>query len=389
MKPGTYSSSRGTDGGDHPLAWASVGVVAPLRPAFQTTCDNGDSKGNSGSITSTSSHPTNYCAWKENLMDCLTLLQRDLSQTKSWVFVGSPEMATLTYYVSMQWKAATSTTNNVNGNEARDSGQLSQHDWNITTRRNSCQNLLYLGIPPPQSSSAVSPQHINDHGGWTIPNHQKGEGPVNYGKQNPWCMDCLKCWNVLLSPLSSAASTPTSTSTSPPSLPLAQELQYLEYLAVEYARDVSVPSVAGNTTQETTAYYLRSKRPQVCVLHTGMLDATIPFVDTTSSDSTMMPDAIFHDNMGRFISLLQRSCSNVIWVTLHAVVESDEIVQTNCQLRRWNNGVLEFLERNRFNNVYIVDVWEKSLRTDFVTNLKVGKKFYSQLARLFVAVMLI
>ena len=152
---------------------------------------------------------------------------------------------------------------------------------------------------------------------------------------------------------------------------------------------MSIPSIAGNTTQETISYYLKSKRPQVCVLNVGMLDANIDFGSNQSlSSTTIIPDGLFRENIVRFISLLQRSCQNVIWVTLHGVVESQDIKTTNCQLQRWNRIVLDFLSERNFNNVYVVDVWEASVRSDFVSNLILGKKFHSQLARLFVAAML-
>ena len=152
---------------------------------------------------------------------------------------------------------------------------------------------------------------------------------------------------------------------------------------------MSIPSIAGNTTQETISYYLKSKRPQVCVLNVGMLDANIDFGSNQSIPSTtIIPDELFRDNMARFISLLQRSCQNVIWVTLHAVVETSTLKTSNCQLQRWNRIILDFLSKRNFSNVYVVDVWKASVQSDFVTNLKLGKKFHSQLARLFVAAML-
>jgi hypothetical protein len=176
-------------------------------------------------------------------MDCLTLLQRDLSHKKSWVFIGSAEIASLTYYASMQFMAATTASRKKDDHD--DSDGIHQNGWNVTTRRNSCQNLMFYqenGLPSSRQQK---------NGGWLLPDPNKGEGPTQYGKQHPWCMDCRNCWNVMLQQRhpSSSSQTPSLLSSklsNPPSslrsssleTPYDPELQTLEYLAVEVSKAI-------------------------------------------------------------------------------------------------------------------------------------------------------
>ena len=246
-----------------------------------------------------------------------------LPQTSKWVFLGDTGMAHIPYFLSRQWPF--------------------EGNFTTTTRRNPCQSLMYYGLPPP------------DHG-WKAPS--LGEGPAK--EDRPFCSDCSNCWNVGLN---------------------SSDLS-VEYLVVEYARDVSVPSQVTATTQETVAFYLNhqysySEKP-ICVASAGVHDAAIQ--PPLTQDNYLR-------NVEDYLGRLLETCDSVIWINLHAVVETKDTVQRNCRLQQWKNGFLEIISDRSYDNVYVMDIWEKSFHADFVRPTQLGQKFYASLARLFRSLM--
>jgi hypothetical protein len=319
------------------------------RPAFPLNC----------TTTPNSPYPDRYCTWNKNLKDCLEMLHQTMNKTDSWVFLGGPEVATLAHYVSMKWQS---------------SFPSSAPEFHVTSRRNPCQNLLYYELPPPNHD-------------WVPPDPSKGEGPVQFGLENPYCMDCKKCWNVLIESESAYPPSSSPRPTFPPSstgidagtnATFKERHRTIEYLVVEYARDVSIQTLVTSTTQETAAYYLGLKRPDVCVVSVGLWDAAI---------HPPVPQSLFVTNVERYISLLQRVCHNVVWISVPAVVEDVSIRQTNCRLQEWNAGIVTMLQSRDFNNVYVLDIWDKSMETDHVGFVELHRKWYASLARLFATVM--
>jgi hypothetical protein len=277
-----------------------------------------------------------YCSWNADLQDCYQKLEQEMKHTSSWVFLGGPDMSTLADYVSRKWPYQNATVN-------------------VSTRRNPCQNLLYYGLPPPRHS-------------WQPPNASLGEGPTGYGLEHPYCADCRNCWNVLLD----ASVNDTVNNVATPNR------RYVEYLVVEYARDVSVQTSITNTTQDTVSYYLRLKQPQVCVVSVGLYDATI----ANQSNDT------FLKNVDRYLSLLQRPCGVVVWLSIPAIVEDESEPQhKNCELQQRNVAIMEMLTEKNFHNVYILDIWEKTLQSDHSGYLQLSNRFYGSLARFIVAFM--
>lgn len=267
-----------------------------------------------------------YCSWNTTLQDCYETLMPTFHKQPSWVFLGDAGMANIPYFLSVQWPV----------------GNLT-----INTRRNPCQNLIYYGLPPP-----------ND--GWKAPNSEQGEGPAGLGKERPYCMDCTNCWNVGMT-----------------SGTQADDLS-VEYLVVEYARDVSLPSRVTKTTQETAAFYLGRKPPSVCVASAGLNDAAI---------QPPVTQELYLQNADKYLGLLQRTCKHVIWLSLHAVVEGDDIVPTNCKLQQWKNAFLGLIEMRDYDNVYVLDIWDKSFHADFHNPTRLGQRFYASLSRLFKSLM--
>eukprot|EP00934_Nitzschia_sp_Nitz4_P001851 Nitzschia sp. Nitz4//scaffold3_size479765//93791//94819//NITZ4_000036-RA/size479765-processed-gene-0.56-mRNA-1//1//CDS//3329550566//1851//frame0 len=270
--------------------------------------------------------PTNYCVWSESNNDCLDLMSRNLQGSPTWVFLGDSEMVHIVSYLSQ--------------NEVWPFGGAPS----IKTRRNPCHNLLYYGLPPPEA-------------GWQNPNATNGEGPIGLGLKTPFCMDCKNCWN----------------------LRMAGTLErYVEYLVVEYARDVSIPSLVTKTTQETAVYYLNQAPPAVCIASAGLLDASI--------DPTISVE-VYKGNADKYVGLLQRTCQQVVWITIHPVVESDVVPQTNCQLREWNTAFVNLLKERNYDNVWVVDIWDASFEAHYNSETKLMEQFFATLAEMFKTLM--
>ena len=273
----------------------------------------------------------NFCRYNTTLEECYRLLMPILHEQPSWVFLGDYNMQQLSYFISMKWPFT---------------------DLTITSRRNPCQNMNYYRLPPPIH-------------GWVPPNPLKGEGPIGYGKDHPYCMDCMDCWNVLMT-----NGPPINNDTA----------QYVEYLVVEYTRDVSLPTEVSTTTQETAAYYLQSKSPAVCVATAGLNDAAI--VPSISTD-------VYLANVDAYITLLRNTCRHILWIGMPAILEQDAASpsQNNCQLYAWNQLVYSWIGSKNYSNVYAIDIWTESLQTDHISSLRLSPKFYATFARLFTSLM--
>jgi hypothetical protein len=95
---------------------------------------------------------------------------------------------------------------------------------------------------------------------WVPPNHTLLEGPISHGLQNPDCNDMRSTWGVhrCKAPATGSAAA-------------------LEFLGVEYARDVEMQNALFNTTQDSAIHCLRrsADRASAIVVNTGIHDALL------------------------------------------------------------------------------------------------------------------
>lgn len=309
------------------IANTEYGSEAPLRPERLACVDDGSR------ILLPRSR---YCAWNNTLQDCYETLMPVFHKKQSWIFLGDENIANIPYYLSLQWPA--------------------NNTLKVLTRRNPCQNLVYYGLPPPDT-------------GWRQPDPQLGEGPIGIGLQRHFCTDCRNCWNIAME--SAGSGTQSSSDVG--------HAVSVEYLVVEYARDVSLPSRWTNTTQQTVTHYLNQKKssPSVCVATAGLNDAAI---------QPPISQEVYLQNVDNYLDQLQRTCDSVIWIGLNAVVEGgNQVLQSNCRLRKWNDGLRKLLEARNYEKLYFIDIFDQSFHTDFDSPTRPGKKFYASLSRLFKA----
>jgi hypothetical protein len=275
------------------------------------------------------SHSARYCAWETSLDDCKQLFSESLGNKRKWFFMGDSNMW-LVYKVLRNRKVK------------EDQWQVQKIDYNR------CNRTFYFGYELPEEN--------------VRPNFSLGEGPMHPTSlgMGPYCSDLSWAFNMRMG---------------------GDEQSFAEFLVVEFARDVEAPSLTTGTTQETVAKYLQtnyssSVSDTVCVANTGLHDMMIPGITK----------GIFIHNMRDYMGKLSESCGSVVWVTLGATLNLKKYPQRMWRIRAWNDAVLVLLELE-FPNIFILDVFPKSLHTKHVDNTHFVTKYYKELAKLFLGLL--
>ena len=172
------------------------------------------------------------------------------------------------------------------------------------------QTSLYMGLTPPVR--------------WARPNHSRMEGPFHYGLANPGCSDMRSWWITIACPKAGPGVT-------------------IEYLGVEFARDVAMQSTVAPTTQESTAIYLRGRPPpSVVVFNVGLHDVVVGTSPPNVADRPW-PD-IYEENLRWFLSLLRPALApgaRFVHLTTTTIRDSEDIAP------QYNPAVADFNARLR------------------------------------------
>ncbi|CAC5392734.1 unnamed protein product [Mytilus coruscus] len=163
---------------------------------------------------------------------------------------------------------------------------------------------------------------------WTKPSST--EGPYSYGLTHPFCTDCSGCNSALYN---------------------CGEIK-IEYISVEYARDVEIQSTTSNTTQEAVSLYFNSNFTNVCVVNSGFHDMVLP----------ALTDRLYVKNVHFYVQHLVQTCQNVIWISTTAVRGDKGFPQNNRRIQLWNRLIKEML-RNKFPKVGFMDFFSISNST--------------------------
>ena len=270
-----------------------------------------------------------YCYWKpedNHLNDCHALMAPFLKGKPKWTLLGDSTMRLLYAFTE----------------------HLFPYKRKLGER---CHQETYFGFPE------------NNIDMWVPPNHSSSEGPVFFGamKGNEFCSDCSGCASAKKAALFNRS---------------------LEFLSVEFARDVEVPTAHTKTTQETVALYLdqevSSATDHVCVVNTGLHGMTV-FNDTSK---------YVENNRWYIDQLLGSKCGSLVWISISATLELPPYGNLNWKLKEWNDSFREVL-RVEYPQVFYVDIWDKSAVTEHNDNVHLkNKEFYEPLAdTLFVSLM--
>ena len=182
---------------------------------------------------------------------------------------------------------------------------------------------------------------------WSLPDLGK-EGPHVFGLEHPGCHDCSHChgWR-------SGETRPS-----------------VEYIPIEFARDVEYQTKSTRTTQETASLYLARRPRDICVVSAGIHDISIP----------QITDKQFFLNVGFYLQQLRRGCVRIVWVTMSCTESNPKYPQKDDRIRRWNEELL----RHDFPEIaVVVDVYPMSTTFSHEDNLHLEKKYYAELAKAF------
>ena len=264
-----------------------------------------------------------YCKWNQTLHQDCKILSAIKGNYQHWTFLGDSTMM-------------------LTARLANFSSKYEREPMHVARGR--CSQLKHLGFSALQS---------ND---WVKPNATMGEGPAMYGLEHPSCKDCSGCNSYRLG-----------------------LNQTLEYLAVEFARDVEMQTSMTKTTQETTALYLSrlGDYGTACVVNSGVHDLAI---------QPKIGMHVYVANVKEYLTLLQPVCDALIWLGTSSCLENPRHPQRNVDIVQWNHGVYNMLARE-MPEVYVIDLYEKSNRTEHKDNIHLQHYFYKELGDFFLSLM--
>lgn len=190
---------------------------------------------------------------------------------------------------------------------------------------------------------------INRNAVWKPP--PPDAGPVLYGLEHHWCTDCSGCNSQFFTGAGATNS----------------------YIAVEFAKDVEMQSVFGNTTQETLIHFLKTQpKHDVCVVNSGIHDQAIVNLTTTQ----------YVANVRAYLNALRTVCDLLVWVETTAP-DTDDRPQKMSKTSVWNHAVNTMILRD-FPDIYIVGVEAASVHWHHTDNVHLDSIWYRTLAKLFI-----
>jgi len=137
----------------------------------------------------------------------------------------------------------------------------------------------------------------------------------------------------------------------------------VEYLPVEFARDVEFPVLAGpasgrtSTTQASVGMYLARSPRDLCLVNSGLHDAQLGQRELFGQGN--LTDEQYVRNVADYITALQPGCRKIVWMATTAVCGQPLYPQKNADIKIWNAKVLQLL-RTRFPEVSWVDLFHMS-----------------------------
>ena len=205
---------------------------------------------------------------------------------------------------------------------------------------------------------------------WNKPS--RTQGPTMYGLGHPYCSDLAGFTNNMYQSDDGE--------------------HYMEYLVVEYAQDVENQTPETETTQETTALYLKKQlhdknmtsNDNVCVLNTGIHDQNLCRNLTHLNEC----EDAYLQNVASYLKLLDPVCGKFIWIGITPVRGDEEQAQRNNVSTSWNEGVRSLGSRLFPTKLFYIDVWNTSSKFEHKDNVHFADAAYYQgLAGLFTKLM--
>ena len=281
-----------------------------------------------------------YCKWtgKGNIqqnathgLGCSDLLS-SIQKTRHIVFLGDSTMAYLFEQFMPQIKEIFPSLRRRKTSQKKNSKQ--------------CPRLDYFGLPLKQETAE----------NWLEP--QKGvEGPSPFAAwTTPFCMGCNRC---IFQKFADQSNNVT-----------------VEYIGLEYARDVEYQTNVSHTSQETVSLYLKSQALDTskvtCIANAGFHDLTVQYQTVDQ----------YVENVHFYLDHFHHLCGTIIWVGLSKTLNNKDFPQTHDNITKLNNALFETLAASpdRWNHLKILDVYDAGQNFRMKDNLHFFGRYYRVLS---------
>lgn len=210
-----------------------------------------------------------------------------------------------------------------------------------------CNFLEYMGL---------------DKGTWVPPRlGLEGPHPKLFGGKNPFCSDLGCHFGVCNEHYAQSWYCPGSRPEPPPcASPPCSGGRVLEYLPVEFSRDVEQPGRNTTTTQESVGLYLKRDPRDLCVVNTGTHDMQCtgePAPEHPWRNHTVVDDDMTYvKNVADFIAAITPGCKRMIWLHTTAICGVPKHCQRNSRILLWNQ-LVEAMLQDRFPDVAVVNTF--------------------------------
>ena len=150
----------------------------------------------------------------------------------------------------------------------------------------------------------------------------------------------------------------------------------VDYMDIQFARDLEMQSLLGNTTQESLSRFLQDRKDiySLCFVNSGIHDQRIRELSTES----------YIANVKEYLEVITPVCLNIFWIQTTAPLGHREWPQTVAKTREWNDALN--LHFNTFSyvqwhgNLYVVGVFDKSLVAKHDDNVHLDVSWYFELS---------
>jgi len=207
---------------------------------------------------------------------------------------------------------------------------------------------------------------------WDVQEARLTHGPVINGFVNHFCSDLSGWSNVMVE---------------------GDKDNFIEYLTVEYAKDVEQQTPTTNTTQQSAALYLENQLhhynltidDRACVVNTGIHDQNICGVPTRMTEEECFD--VYITNVETYLKELDSVCGYIVWMSITSTLDHEIWAQKNSRSIEWNRGVESLLSRLYPEKSFFVDVWGKSSNFPHHDNIHFFTPYYEEVASLFTSLM--
>ena len=150
----------------------------------------------------------------------------------------------------------------------------------------------------------------------------------------------------------------------------------VDYMDIQFARDLTMRSVLGDTTQESLSRFLQDRKDvySLCVVNSGLHDQRTKGLRTES----------YIVDVKWYLETITPVCQNIFWIQTTAPLGQREWPQTVAKTRELNDALNSYFDTFGYvqwhGNLYVVEVFVASLVAKHRDNVHLDKTWYFELS---------